>query len=68
MNILNVGGAYGRVYNTWKEVMIDWEDGKDFRSKYGYLSIRDINHIKDDGYDYVAFLNYAHEIIVLIRI
>lgn len=68
MTILNVGGAYGRQYKSYKEVLKDWEEGKDFRSKYGYLSIRDVDKIKEDGYNCIAFNNEWYEIIALIRL
>jgi hypothetical protein len=40
--------AYGRQYKTSQEAKADWEAGKDFKIVNGpYLSIRDINSLKD---------------------
>lgn len=40
--------AYGRQYKTSQEAKADWETGKDFKIVNGpYLSIRDINSLKD---------------------
>jgi hypothetical protein len=40
--------AYGREYKTSQEAKADWDNGKDFKIVGGpYLSIRDINYIKD---------------------
>jgi len=47
MIILNP--AYGRVYKTKKELMIDWEGGKDFKIIAGpYCSIRDKESMIED--------------------
>ena len=41
--------AYGRQYKTSQEAKADWDAGKDFKIVGGsYLSIRDINYIKDN--------------------
>ena len=40
--------AYGREYKTSEEAKADWNAGKDFKIVNGpYLSIRDVNYIKD---------------------
>jgi hypothetical protein len=40
--------AYGRQYKTSEEAKADWNAGKDFKIVGGpYLSIRDINSLKD---------------------
>ena len=40
--------AYGRQYKTSEEAKADWNAGKDFKIVNGpYLSIRDVNHLKD---------------------
>lgn len=41
--------AYGRQYKTSQEAKADWNAGKDFKIVNGpYLSIRDIDYIKDN--------------------
>ena len=40
--------AYGREYKTSEEAKADWNAGKDFKIVNGpYLSIRDVNYLKD---------------------
>jgi hypothetical protein len=40
--------AYGRQYKTSEEAKADWNAGKDFKIVCGpYLSIRNIEHLKD---------------------
>ena len=40
--------AYGRQYKTSKQAKADWNAGKDFKIVNGpYLSIRDVNYLKD---------------------
>jgi hypothetical protein len=40
--------AYSRQYKTSEEAKADWNAGKDFKIVNGpYLSIRDVNHLKD---------------------
>jgi hypothetical protein len=40
--------AYGRQYKTSEEAKADWNAGKDFKIVNGpYLSIRDVNYLKD---------------------
>jgi hypothetical protein len=40
--------AYGRQYKTSEQAKTDWNAGKDFKIVNGpYLSIRDVNYIKD---------------------
>ena len=40
--------AYGREYKTSEEAKADWNVGKDFKIVNGpYLSIRDVNYLKD---------------------
>jgi hypothetical protein len=47
-NQLMIMPAYGRQYKTSQEAKADWETGKDFKIVNGpYLSIRDINSLKD---------------------
>ena len=47
-NQLMIMPAYGRQYKTSQEAKADWEAGKDFKIVNGpYLSIRDINSLKD---------------------
>jgi len=47
-NQLMIMPAYGRQYKTSQEAKADWEAGKDFKIVNGpYVSIRDINSLKD---------------------
>ena len=47
-NALTIMPAYGRQYKTSEEAKADWNAGKDFKIVNGpYLSIRDINRLKD---------------------
>ena len=40
--------AYGRQYKTSEQAKADWNAGKDFKIVNGpYLSIRDVNYLKD---------------------
>jgi hypothetical protein len=40
--------AYGRQYKTSEQARADWNAGKDFKIVNGpYLSIRDVNYLKD---------------------
>lgn len=40
--------AYGRQYTTSEQAKADWNSGKDFKIVGGpYLSIRDVNYLKD---------------------
>lgn len=58
MKILYARGAYGR-----KTSFADWQDGKDFRIVNGsYFSIRDIQALKDWGYDGIEFLDYDGDV------
>ena len=45
MNSVTLIPAYGRDYKSFKELMKDWEDGKDFQAvglfSRGYCSIKD---------------------------
>ncbi len=45
---LSLMPAYGRKYNSDEHMMIDWNDGKDFRiyPNGPYTSIRDIDRLK----------------------
>jgi len=36
-----IGPAYGRTYKNEKEVLRDWEAGKDFSSEGGYINRED---------------------------
>jgi hypothetical protein len=48
-NSLTIMPAYGRQYKTSQEAKADWNAGKDFKIVNGpYLSIRDIDYIKDN--------------------
>ena len=53
--MLEIIPAYGRVYNTTDAAVQDWLAGKDFRVRNSgpYLSIRDTETLKQDGYDLV---------------
>lgn len=46
--------AYGRVYTDLVQALTDWQKGKDFFSVEGYCSIRDIDYIRENGYDTVT--------------
>ena len=47
-NQLMIMPAYGRQYKTSQEAKADWDAGKDFKVVCGpYLSIRNIDHLKD---------------------
>jgi hypothetical protein len=55
ITILEIIPAYGRVYNTTNAAVQDWLAGKDFRVRGSgpYLSIRDTETLKRDGYNLV---------------
>ena len=54
-NYLALRGAYGRQYSSADEVRADWNDGKDFKIVGGpYCSIRDIESLKNIGYERIA--------------
>jgi len=42
-NTLEIYSAYGRINNTIKSVKNDFNNGLDFNSELGFLSIRDLN-------------------------
>jgi hypothetical protein len=70
--LLNVIPAYGRVYANTQAAIKDWLAGKDFkiRGKDGpYLSIRDSEFLKNDGYAlvriYPSMLHSHYETKVL---
>jgi hypothetical protein len=47
-NQLMIMPAYGRQYKTSEQAKADWNAGKDFKIVNGpYLSIRDVNYLKD---------------------
>ena len=54
VNLLTVSPAYGRDYRSAKEAIADWQAGKDFRAEsmkvHGYLSSRDTEALKADGF------------------
>ena len=54
VNLLTVSPAYGRDYKNAKEAVADWQAGKDFRAEsmkiHGYLSSRDTEALKADGF------------------
>lgn len=45
--VVELKAAYGRFYNTEKEVLQDWNEGKDFQDIMTgqYCSIRDISYM-----------------------
>lgn len=45
MRDIHATPAYGRDYKSAREVLADWQAGKDFRSDLGYLSIRDAERV-----------------------
>lgn len=45
MRDIHATPAYGRDYKSAREVLADWQAGKDFRSDLGYLSIRDAEQV-----------------------
>ena len=54
MKTLSIHGAYGRTYQSKKEAVRDWEQGKDFRVFGGpYLSSRD-SELLVERYDKVV--------------
>lgn len=46
--------AYGRTYSSLVQALADWHKGKDFFSAEGYCSIRDIDLIREKGYDSIT--------------
>lgn len=53
--ILHAKPAYGRVYHTTRQAVLDWLSGKDFRiaGTSTYLSIRDAEQLRCNGYTVV---------------
>ncbi len=65
MKTLIVVPAYGRRYETADEVLVDWNDGKDFKVPGGvYLSKRESNLMLAKGFTKVqvvyAITNHKH--------
>ena len=52
---LQIHSAYGRVNNTIKSFKADFNNGLDFHSERGYLSIRDIENILKSGIETMYF-------------
>ena len=63
MKMLELIPAYGRRYQDTCYMEQDWQNGKDFKVSGGpYCSIRDIEAIKNDGYDLIRlYPNLLHE-------
>lgn len=53
-NTFRIIPAYGRQYETIESALVDWQKGKDFYSCEGYCSKRNIDTIKNSGYDSVT--------------
>jgi hypothetical protein len=55
MNTLHAVPAYGRSYETDRDLVDDWTDEKDFKVEGGsYFSIRDYKMLVERGYDNIA--------------
>ena len=62
---LEIMPAYGRTIAT---ALQDWKDGKDFKSRYGYLSIRDIAKIQFEGYNFIRIADHTNTVAILLEI
>jgi hypothetical protein len=59
--VIRLIGAYGRNYETVEKMINDWLDGKDFKIVGGpYCSVRDVELLKQDGYDKAQFFFGPH--------
>ena len=53
-NTFRIIPAYGREYSTIESALVDWQKGKDFYSREGYCSIRDIDYLREEGFSSVT--------------
>ncbi len=69
MKALNVGPAYGRVYESPRTMQHAWNDGKDFKTDYGsYVSVRDVKKLSMDGYTEVVIWCGNHSVTIKLEV